>query len=468
MNTRLLRFLFGASMTLTIAGLLFVMARPARTAPTAPIFTVNSPSDVVDAAPGDGKCETAPGNGVCTLRAAIMEANMTLGGGATINFSGATTPVTYTLSLGALVISKTMSLAGVGPSTTIVDGNGNVTHDRVLTIITGTVSISGMMITHGKAIYSNTDPNAFAGGILHNDALTLTNVIVSGNSANSSSGAAYGGGIYSSGRLTLINSSVINNAATTVSGIASGSGIVAGFGMTLINSTVSGNTAHDSGGGIYGGGTLINSTVSGNTARNGGGIYGGGLTLINSTISGNHANDNGGGIYHNGATAYLFNVTIADNMANADASGSGFGGGVNNASGTVNFQNTTIGDNLNVIIINNFPVLNPEDCSGILTSQGYNIVSETTDCTINGSFMQADPNLGPLQNNGGPTQTRALLPGSPAIDAGNPGGCTDTLGAPLTTDQRGFPRPANGGIALRCDIGAFELQQVLYLPLIVK
>jgi hypothetical protein len=64
----------------------------------------------------------------------------------------------------------------------------------------------------------------------------------------------------------------------------------------------------------------------------------------------------------------------------------------------------------------------------------------------------ADPKLGPLQSNGGPTQTHALLPGSPAIDAGNPGGCRDKLGALLITDQRGFPRPAVG-----CDIGAYEL-----------
>jgi parallel beta-helix repeat protein len=312
------------------------------------------------------------------------------------------------------------------------------------------------------------NPNAFAGGILHNGTLTLTNVIVSGNSANSSSGAAYGGGIYSSGRLFLINSRVISNAVTTLSGVASGGGIVAGFGLTLTNSTVSGNTARDSGGGIFGGAALINSTLRGNTARNGGGIYGAELLLINSTISGNHAHDNGSGIYHSGSSMNLFNVTITGNMANDDGSGSGFGGGVANASGTVNFQNTIIGSNLNVIIVDGFPILNPEDCSGTLTSGGYNIVSETTDCTINGSFTQANPNLGPLANNGGSTQTHALLPGSPAIDAGNAGGCTDNLGALLATDQRGFHRPVWGETSLRCDIGAYELQQLRYLPLILR
>src|SRR5581483_12014080 len=429
---------------------------PAHAAPTAPTFTVNSPSDVPDANPGDGICAT--GGGVCTLRAAIQEANKTAGGGTTINFASTATPVSYTLSLGALVISNTLTIAGNGAAKTIIDGNGGVTNDRVITVMTHTVSISGVTITNGKP----SGLNAFGGGILHNDALTLTNVIVSGNSANSSSGAAYGGGIYSSGRLVLINSSVINNSAKTATGIASGGGIVGGFGLMVTNSTVSGNTAHDSGGGILSGGTFINSTINGNSARNGGGINGGALTLINSTVSGNYAHDNGGGIYHASSPANLFNVTIADNTANSDSSGVGFGGGISNASGTVNFQNSIIGNNVQVLVINGNPVANPEDCSGTLTSVGYNLVSGTTDCTINGSFTQAYPNLGPLQNNGGPTQTQALLAGSPAIDAGNPGGCTDNLGAILTTDQRGYLRPVDGdgNSSSICDDGAFEYSAV--------
>jgi hypothetical protein len=80
------------------------------------------------------------------------------------------------------------------------------------------------------------------------------------------------------------------------------------------------------------------------------------------------------------------------------------------------------------------------------------------DCTVNGvAPLLASPTLGPLQNNGGPTQTHALLTGSPAINAGNPSGCRDNLGAPIATDQRGFPRPSNGTL---CDIGAYELFMV--------
>src|SRR6185295_4239186 len=89
-------------------------------------------------------------------------------------------------------------------------------------------------------------------------------------------------------------------------------------------------------------------------------------------------------------------------------------------------------------------------------SLDYNLIETTAGCSFTGSVVNTysgvDPNLGPLQDNGGPTQTFALLPGSVAIDTGNPAGCTDNLGATLTTDQRGFPRPING----RCDMGAYE------------
>jgi hypothetical protein len=95
------------------------------------------------------------------------------------------------------------------------------------------------------------------------------------------------------------------------------------------------------------------------------------------------------------------------------------------------------------------------ECAGMINSVGNNLMT-IADCTVAGSApILGDAILGPLQNNGGPTQTHALLSGSPAIDAGNPGGCRDEFGALLTTDQRGFPRRAAG-----CDIGAFELQQV--------
>jgi len=122
------------------------------------------------------------------------------------------------------------------------------------------------------------------------------------------------------------------------------------------------------------------------------------------------------------------------------------GGGINLVYGT--FQNSIVADNSGL------------NCYGYdtLKSDGYNLSSDST-CHFNGpgDMNNTNPNLGPLQNNGGPTQTQALLPGSPAIDAGNPSGCTDNKGKLLKTDQRGMPRPDSedaGG----CDIGAYERQ----------
>ena len=98
------------------------------------------------------------------------------------------------------------------------------------------------------------------------------------------------------------------------------------------------------------------------------------------------------------------------------------------------------------------------NCAGTIDSHGYNLSSDST-CNFNGpgDMNGINPMLGTLGNNGGPTQTMTLPSGSPAIDAGNPNGCTDGAGHLLKTDQRGFPRPNNedsGG----CDIGAFERQ----------
>ena len=104
-------------------------------------------------------------------------------------------------------------------------------------------------------------------------------------------------------------------------------------------------------------------------------------------------------------------------------------------------------------------VLRGGNCSGPnITSDGYNLSSDGT-CNFNapGDLNNHDPLLGPLQNNGGPTQTMALLPGSPPIDGGNPAGCTDGSGHLLTTDQRGMPRPDKEDTR-GCDKGAYERQ----------
>jgi hypothetical protein len=128
---------------------------------------------------------------------------------------------------------------------------------------------------------------------------------------------------------------------------------------------------------------------------------------------------------------------------NSTVSGNSAGGIFN--SGTATLQNS--------IISNSGP-----NCSGAITSHGYNLISDGS-CAFSGpgDMNNTDPKLGPIQNNGGPTQTMALPSGSPAVDAGNPSGCTDGAGHLLRTDQRGKPRPDTedtGG----CDMGAYERQ----------
>ncbi|HEX4501104.1 MAG TPA: right-handed parallel beta-helix repeat-containing protein, partial [Scandinavium sp.] len=191
--------------------------------------------------------------------------------------------------------------------------------------------------------------------------------------------------------------------------------------LTIINSTLSGNAA-GLGGGVFNSGTLtiINSTFSNNMASQGGGIYNPGsgmLTITNSTFSGNAAPVAGGASFNVG-TLQIANTTLSDNS-------SPLGGGVFNI-GTLQIGNTILnagasGGN----IANN---------GGIVTSHGYNLSSDDGGGFLTGAGDQinTNPRLGPLQDNGGPTFTHELLPGSPAIDAGDP-----NFTPPPFFDQRG-------------------------------
>ena len=212
-------------------------------------FTVNSPFDAADANPGDAMCETAPGNGICTLRAAIEEAN-TLGAG---NDTIILPPNTYLLTLAnELTITGDLTITGGEASTTIIDGNKSLRFNKgLLTISVGTtVNLTGMTISN----------SAFC-GINNSGTLTLVNSTVSGNTGGK------GGGINNSGTLTLVNSTASGNR-----GLTDGGGIFNSGTMILTNSTVSGNDSSGhmsaSGGGIFNSGTmtLINSTVSRNGA----------------------------------------------------------------------------------------------------------------------------------------------------------------------------------------------------------
>ncbi len=215
--------------------------------------------------------------------------------------------------------------------------------------------------------------------------------------------------------------------------------VASGGNLTLTNITIAaGNSGGNYGGGILNGGGTLNishSTLSGNTGSYGGGILNGGtLNISNSTFSDNTASADGGGIY-SGGTLNISHSTFSDNTASTD------GGGIYKSGGTINIKNTILAGNTH------------NNCSGGMTSHGYNLESGT-DCGLTGAgdLQDATADLGPLQDNGGPTWTHALGDLSDALDGilNGQSGC----GTTYTTDQRGAgrPYPAEGS----CDIGAFE------------
>ena len=232
--------------------------------------------------------------------------------------------------------------------------------------------------------------------------------------------------------------------------------------VVFLNCNLHHNAAAFLGGGIENYNTLAisNSTLYANTAgAQGGGIYteGGAVTIVSSTISGNSVtNGSGGGVYNTvdtvhgtGGTLNLLNSTIASNSAVG-----GFGGGITNRSGTVIARDTIFAGNTAQNSSSG------PDFAGVLTSSSsnYDLFGNNGGLRFSGSFpfaclFNVNPLLGPLQDNGGPTLTHALRPGSPALDAGNGGPNTDQRGAPRPVDDPAIPN-ANPGDGR--DIGAFE------------
>jgi len=212
--------------------------------------------------------------------------------------------------------------------------------------------------------------------------------------------------------------------------------------LTVTNCILSGNSASQGGGGIASSGTLniTNSTFFGNSATWGGGIYSGGtLNITNSTFSGNSASWWGGGISNEGGTLTITNSTLSGNSASAGSNGGGIFNRIDAAWGTVTLRNTIVANNTS-----------GGNCGGTIINGGNNIDDGTT-CgwgSTSGSMSSSIPLLGALANNGGPTQTFALLTGSPAIDG-------VTFNAPNSapsTDQRGVARPQG----THYDIGSYE------------
>jgi len=350
---------------------------------------------------------------------------------------------------GDLDITADLTLIGNGADQTILDGNGISLQDRVLHIVNAKTTIIGVTIQNGRALDG--------GGLYNGGVLTVTHSTISGNHAT-----FLGGGLYNNGVLTVTQSTILCNDSDQGAGV-----YVIGH-VQLDQSTAHGNHATLSGGGLYNQNvlTITSSTVSGNQAAAGGGVQnvsGANLWAWNSTIDGNSVYADGGGLSNSGV-ANLYNVTISHNVADNDDNGMGTGGGVFNTSGAVfNTRNTLLAVNYRGVS----PLLN--DCSGEIWSDHSRFTSVPVGCSIVGpSSFTTDPNgIGPLDDNGGPTLTVALLPGSDAIDAADPvQGCVN-LNALLTTDQRGAARVAG----VRCDVGAYEFGSLLprlFLPLVMR
>jgi len=386
--------------------LTFVLLRPSPALADGGISVTTTDDEYSDPGPGDG----------CSLREAIQSANddSDFGGCArsgTAPYTITVPAAIYTLTIpstnendnadGDLDLQASMTIEGAGAGQTIIQAGPDASSgiDRIFDVrVDGlTINLSHLTIRHGNA--------DSGGGIEHygDGSLTVTDCAITDNKAYS----AQGGGIF----------------------VTDGT-------VTINNSTVSNNMSYSSGGGLAIPGTTRNPTLSVN----------------NSTISGNTAESNGGGgIRLQGGTLNIASSTIVSNTALGGYPGRG-GGGIR----------TTVSPNpsiKNSIIANNSADGVPgPDCQGTISSGGYNLIEDTTDCggTVGTDITGQDPILGPLVNNGGDTETHALLTGSPAIDAANPSGCTDVDGAPLTTDQRGRFRAYDANTT--CDIGAVEAQ----------
>jgi hypothetical protein len=179
------------------------------------------------------------------------------------------------------------------------------------------------------------------------------------------------------------------------------------------------------------------------------------MSLINSTISGNDTIDANalGGVINFGSLT-MMNTTVSDNGC---IGGCGSASSAFRNEGSAVVRGTIVANQRGVILEPDAPV---QDCQnlGTLLSLGNNLDSDGSCGFTSPGDLTADPLLGPLANNGGPTLTHALLPGSPAIDAVAVADCVDAFGDPITTDQRGVPRPLDGdgdGVVL-CDVGACE------------
>jgi hypothetical protein len=339
---------------------------------------------------------------------------------------------------GDLDVTADLAITGLGVGATIIDGAWASDTERIFDVIgTGTdLSLLGLTVQDGDlGLVSQT-----GGGVrvASGASLTMTDgAVTNGKIVNQG-----GGGIYSEGTIALTRVAITGNASDCCGGLWNYGGTA-----TLTDVLVANNESlpgNDSGG-VFNDGTMTMDRVLivGNSADYYGGLgtgnSGATLTATNVTVSGNEAAFEGGGIGSTQGDATFNNVTVTGNTADADNNGSGAGGGIFFTGGSLSLENSILSGNTD-------RGGESPDCSGAPTSQGHNLIGSTAGCAIvpqSTDKVGGAQGLGPLADNGGFTQTHALLAGSPAVDAGG--------SACAPTDQRGVPRTG------ACDIGAYEL-----------
>jgi hypothetical protein len=415
--------------------------------------------------------------GAGSLRQALADANT----GDTIDLTGLSG--TITLTSGQLVIEDAITISGPGASTLAISGNNA---SRVFSmdqdLAGGTVTISGLTITGGN--------DEEGGGVFFNcedgsGSLVVESSVVTGNTSDDLGGGLYFDACDAGGTMTVSNSVVSNNTSTgdeaggiwfdegdsltiensTISGNhaedGDGGGVLFDDGgdLTVLNSTFAGNTTTNGGGGIAAhdptGTVLIaNSTFNGNTAVAGGGILlsNGNLTLAQTTISGNTASDTGDGLYF----GYSGEKSVASDHQGVDAQGpTAADVGTVTITGAIVAGNDDGTDDI---------AADPE--AGVAATIASSVIGTVNGVTVtDGGGNQngvSVPGLAPLADNGGATQTMALLTGSPAIDKG-PNPVASFPGNEFDQRGDGFARVVGSSV----DVGAFEVQTPEAAPLVI-